>query len=82
MKLLVIEDDAALQELMVKALRQQGFVAESAMDFNEAIDRLGAYSYDCALIDINLPGGSGLDILEHIRKSSMKMDCLRKRKIP
>ena len=48
MKLLVIEDDAALQELMVKALRQQGFVAESAMDFNEAIDRLGAYSYDCA----------------------------------
>lgn len=76
MKLLVIEDDAALQELMVKALRQQGFVAESAMDFNEAIDRLGAYSYDCALIDINLPGGSGLDILEHIRKSSMKMDVI------
>ena len=76
MKLLVIEDDAALQELMVKALRQQGFVAESAMDFNEAIDRLGAYSYDCALIDINLPGGSGLDILEHIRKSSIRMDVI------
>lgn len=76
MKLLVIEDDAALQELMVKALRQQGFVAESAMDFNEAIDRLGAYNYDCALIDINLPGGSGLDILEHIRKSSIRMDVI------
>lgn len=76
MKLLVIEDDAALQELIVKALRQQGFVAESAMDFDGAVAKLGAYAYDCVLLDINLPGGSGLDILDKIRKSSVKIDVI------
>lgn len=76
MKLLVIEDDAALQELMVKALRQQGFVVESAMDYHSAIDRLGAYSYDCVLLDINLPGGSGLDILAHIRAGGQRMNII------
>lgn len=70
MKLLIIEDELSLQELMTKALKAEGHVVENALDFNMAIDKVGSYSYDCILLDINLPGGSGLDILSHIKKQS------------
>ena len=76
MKLLIIEDDSSLQELMSLALKKEGYVVENAMDFSSAIDRLGGYSYDCVLLDINLPGGNGLDILEHIRAKGGRQNVI------
>ena len=76
MKLLIIEDEASLQELMTATLKKEGYVVENAMDYNEAIDKLGAYSYDCVLLDLNLPGGNGLDILEHIKKRCSKLNVI------
>lgn len=76
MKILIIEDELSLQELMVKALRQEGYVAESAMDFGTAMEKLGSYSYDCVLLDLNLPGGSGLDILERMKKDGNRADVI------
>ena len=76
MKILVIEDELSLQELMTKALMQEGYVVESAVDFGSAMEKLGVYSYDCVLLDINLPGGSGLDILEHMKKAGNRSDVI------
>lgn len=76
MKLLIIEDESSLQELMTAALRKEGYIVENAMDYSEAMERIGVYSYDCILLDINLPGGSGLDILRHIKKSGAKMNVI------
>ena len=76
MKLLIIEDEASLQELMTAALKKEGYIVENAMDYNEAIDKLGAYSYDCILLDLNLPGGNGLDILEHVKKCCNKLNVI------
>ena len=76
MKLLIIEDEASLQELMTATLKKEGYVVENAMDYNEAIDKLGGYNYDCVLLDLNLPGGNGLDILEHIKKKSNKLNVI------
>lgn len=76
MKLLIIEDEASLQELMTATLKKEGYVVENAMDYNEAIDKLGAYSYDCVLLDLNLPGGNGLDILEHIKRRCTKLNVI------
>ena len=76
MKLLIIEDELSLQELMTKALKQEGYVAENAMDFNTAVEKLGVYSYDCVLLDINLPGGSGFDILEHVKKTGIRANVI------
>ena len=76
MKLLIIEDEASLQELMISALKKEGYVVENAMDYNEALDKLGAYSYDCALLDLNLPGGNGLGILKHIKKYCNKLNVI------
>lgn len=76
MKLLIIEDELSLQELMTKALRQEGYVVENATDFDTAMEKLGVYSYDCVLLDINLPGGSGFDILDHMKKAGNRADVI------
>lgn len=69
MKLLIVEDEASLQELMTKTLRQEGYVVENAYDFASALDKLSAYTYDCILLDVNLPDGSGFEILSQIKKN-------------
>ena len=69
MKLLVIEDELSLQEMMATTLRKDGYVVETASDYNTAVSKLGSYSYDCILLDITLPDGNGLDILEIIKNS-------------
>ena len=70
MKILLIEDDASLHEIMSRSLRQEGYVVESAMDFDSGMDKIGSYEYDCILLDLGLPGGSGFDLLEHVRCGS------------
>ena len=69
MKLLVIEDELSLQEMMATTLRKDGYIVETASDYSTAVSKLGSYSYDCILLDIMLPDGNGLDILEIIKNS-------------
>ena len=76
MKLLIIEDEASLQELMTTALRKDGYVVENAMDFPSAMDKVAGYAYDCILLDINLPGGSGFDILDHLKKTRCRSNVI------
>ena len=76
MKILVVEDETSLRELMTAALKKEGYVVESAADFASAMYKLGAYSYDCILLDIMLPGGSGLDLLSTLRKSDRKVNVI------
>lgn len=67
MKLLIVEDDSSLRELMQRALTEEGYVIETASTFDEADAKVSGYSYDCILLDIMLPGGSGLQLLDHIK---------------
>jgi DNA-binding response OmpR family regulator len=68
MKILVIEDEKSLSESIIKYLKQEGHVCESAMDFNSAENKVGSYDYDCLIVDITLPGGNGLDIIRKLKK--------------
>ena len=69
MKLLLIEDDASLREIMQRALKSEGYIVESADTYFEACDKIAGYSYDCIMLDIMLPDGNGLQLLEQIKKS-------------
>ncbi len=69
MKILVIEDEAEMRDILTQSLEKENFVVESASDFISAMDKVGVYDYDCILLDINLPGGSGLDILKDLQRS-------------
>ena len=67
MKLLIIEDDNSLREIMHRALTNEGYVVETASTFRDACDKLAGYDYDCIMLDIMLPDGNGLRLLEHAK---------------
>lgn len=68
MKILVIEDEKDLRDVIVKSLEKESFAVETAGDFSSASDKINDYDYDCILLDIMLPGGSGLSLLEDLKK--------------
>ena len=67
MKILIVEDEPSLREVMQRALRQEGYVVETAATYAEADRRVSGYDYDCILLDIMLPDGNGLRLLERIK---------------
>ena len=67
MKILIIEDEPSLREVMQRALEQERYIVETAATYAEADARIAAYSYDCILLDIMLPDGSALRLIEHIK---------------
>ena len=70
MKILVIEDEQGMRESMVHSLQQEKYVVESDTDLYSARDKLEMYQYDCVLLDIGLPGGNGLVLLEELKKQN------------
>ncbi len=67
MKILIVEDEPSLREIMSRALAQEKYVVETAATFAEADAKIAGYDYDCILLDIMLPDGNGLRLLEHLR---------------
>ena len=70
MKILIVEDEIEMRDNMKQSLQQENFIVETAEDYFSALEKLGIYEYDCILLDINLPGGSGMKILEQIKKDN------------
>ena len=73
MKILIIEDEKDLREVMTRSLEKERFVVETAVDYPSALQKINDYDYDCILLDIMLPGGSGLSILEELKKETRTM---------
>lgn len=68
MKILIIEDERELASTMGDYLKNEHFICEFAHDFKTARDKILVYDYDCILLDITLPGGSGLELLKMLKK--------------
>jgi DNA-binding response OmpR family regulator len=69
-KILVIEDEKELAAVISDYLAGQGYLCELAETYSQALDKVSAFQYDCILLDLMLPGGSGLNILEEIKKQN------------
>lgn len=67
MKILIIEDEADLGKTIKEFLEKENFIVEFAVDYYEAVDKISIYDYDCILLDITLPGGNGLLLLELLK---------------
>ncbi|GHA61957.1 response regulator transcription factor [Pontibacter akesuensis] len=67
MKILLIEDEPAMLDNMVKSLTGEKYVVETATTFRAAMDKIHVYDYDCILLDISLPDGNGLVLLEELK---------------
>lgn len=67
MRILVVEDNARLNELVVKKLESENYSVDACMRGDEAADYLACAEYDVLILDIMLPGTSGLDVLRAMR---------------
>lgn len=67
MKLLIIEDEVDLLQSMTAYLEGAHYVVDSARNFQDATEKLDYFEYDCILLDIGLPGGSGLKLLKELK---------------
>jgi len=72
MKILLIEDEPDLRKSIKQYLHQEGYLVESAADYIKASEKVSDYDYDCILIDITLPKGSGLDIIKQLKENNSK----------
>jgi len=68
MKILIIEDEPSLRELIQRSLEKERYVVEAAPDFQSGLRKIEDYDYDCVLLDIMLPDGNGLNLLEQLKK--------------
>lgn len=76
MKILVIEDDDELREIIVKSLETERYVVETAPNYSKARSKVFVYEYDCILLDIMLPGGSGLDLLGELAAAGRRHNVI------
>ncbi|KFF22380.1 MULTISPECIES: response regulator transcription factor [unclassified Chryseobacterium] len=70
MKLLIIEDETELAKSISEYLSEENYLCEFAATFSEAMRKIEAFHYDCILLDITLPDGNGLTILEELKKQN------------
>lgn len=76
MKILIIEDEPSLMEIMQRALIQERYIVECASTYAEAEYKLADYNYDCILLDIMLPDGNGLQLLEYLKKQGKRENVI------
>ena len=76
MKILIVEDEPALRELIQRSLDKERYITEVAPDYDTAIEKVEVYDYDCILLDIMLPGGNGLDLLKHLKDLRKKENVI------
>ena len=72
MKILIVEDEQGLREVVKQSLEKEKYIVETAADFTSGLEKIGTYDYDCVLIDIMLPKGSGLDLLRELKAKQKK----------
>jgi DNA-binding response OmpR family regulator len=76
MRLLLVEDDALLGDGLRAGLVQDGYSVDWLRDGTSAEAALGSGSYDLAVLDINLPGRTGLQLLKGVRNSGSILPVL------
>ncbi|MEO8405677.1 MAG: response regulator transcription factor [Chitinophagaceae bacterium] len=70
MKILIIEDEKELAESMIAYLRHESYTCEVASTFNEGLQKIETSDYECIALDITLPGGSGLKLLQELKNNN------------
>ncbi|MBD3788812.1 MAG: response regulator transcription factor [Campylobacterales bacterium] len=68
MKILLLEDDVILQEIIEEFLVEKGYEVDSFFDGEKALEAIGKKIYDLLLMDVNVPGIDGFELLTYLRE--------------
>ncbi len=72
MKVLIVEDEKPLVESISNYLKQEGYLCEIALNFNQAESKISDNTYDCIILDIGLPDGNGLELIKVLKSNKSK----------
>ena len=67
MKILVVEDEPEMMGLIKQFLEGENYIVEEACNFSSGLDKIVSFEYDCILLDIMLPDGNGLELLQKLK---------------
>ncbi|MCZ2082934.1 MAG: response regulator transcription factor [Flavobacteriales bacterium] len=67
MKILIIEDEEQLSKSILTYLKNEKYTCEVVSNFENAMEKLELFDYDCVLLDIGLPDGNGLNLLKYLK---------------
>jgi len=70
LKILIIEDEEGLRDSIEEYFTGDNNICETAKTYAAALGKINLYRYDCILLDITLPGGSGMDILKVLKENN------------
>jgi DNA-binding response OmpR family regulator len=70
LKLLIVEDELSLRQSMIEFLSANSYLCESSANYQDALEKIELYDYDCIILDIMLPDGSGLDLLKSLKQNN------------
>ena len=76
MRILVVEDEKKINDVIVKTLKQEKYGVDSCFDGEEALDYIFSVEYDIILLDIMLPKKDGFEVLKSMRKKGIKTPVL------
>ena len=76
MRLLIVEDEKKICDTVAKSLYQSGYEVDTCYDGNEALDYIFSEDYDLIVLDLNLPGKDGMDILRELRETNEETKVL------
>ena len=71
MKLLIVEDDRSLSRSIYDYLKLEGHICEAALTLGDAKNKAAVNKYDCIILDIGLPDGNGLDLIQQMKSNRL-----------
>lgn len=69
---LLVEDEKMLSESISTYLINSGVSCDAVSTYSESLDKISSGNYDCIIIDINLPDGSGIDLIKYIKRKKVE----------
>jgi DNA-binding response OmpR family regulator len=76
MRILLVEDEEKVRRFIVRGLKAEGYAVDAMSDGKEAREFLASYDYDLVILDLNLPGISGTDLLREMRAKNTHLPVL------
>ena len=75
MRILIVEDERALCDMLAKSLKRKGYETDVCYDGESALEWMLAEKYDLILLDLNLPGRDGMELLRALRERDRETGC-------
>jgi two-component system response regulator HydG len=76
LNLLIVDDDDAIVKVFERLAREQGWTCGVARSAEEALEQLGRQVFETAVVDVKLPGFTGLQLLEHCKKNNINSEIV------